>query len=51
MQNHKGKWGTGADVWSTEGTLNGWTKYVKLIYSIVKVFIFLKFIEIMFEYI
>ena len=30
MQNHKGKWGTGADIWSTEGKLNGWTKYVQL---------------------
>ena len=37
MQNHKGKWGTGADIWSTEGKLNGWTKCVKLKRSIVKV--------------
>ena len=29
MQYHKGKWGTGADFWSTEGKLNGWTKYVE----------------------
>ena len=28
MQNHKGRWGTGADIWSTEGKLNGWTKNV-----------------------
>jgi hypothetical protein len=28
MQNHKGKWGTGADFWSTEGELNGWKRYV-----------------------
>lgn len=52
MQNHKGKWGTGADIWSTEGKLNGWTKYVELIYSIIKVVIILKifeFVLIMFE--
>ena len=28
MQNYKGKWGTGADFWSTEGELNGWKRHV-----------------------
>ena len=28
MQVHKGKWGTGGDVWSTEGSLNGWKRFV-----------------------
>ena len=28
MHAHKGKWGTGGDVWSTEGSLNGWKRFV-----------------------
>ena len=28
MQVHKGKWGAGGDVWSTEGSLNGWKRFV-----------------------
>ena len=26
MQSHIGKWGTGADFWSTQGNLNGWRR-------------------------
>ena len=28
MQAHKGKWGTGGDIWSTGGSLNGWKRLV-----------------------
>ena len=28
MQAHNGRWGTGGDIWSTEGALNGWKRFV-----------------------